>query len=992
MLTPLSVTQLVVIGISYLLALFAAAWLAENGVLPRRLVRHPLIYILSLGVYASAWAFYGSVGMAHQYGFGFLAIYLGISAAFMLAPVLLYPVLHLTRTHQLASLADLFAFRYRSNLAGTLTTLGLLLCTLPLLALQIQAVADTAQLLTGEPLQERIALVFCLVMTLFSILFGARHIATREKHEGVVFAMAFESLLKLLAILAIGIWLLYSVFEGPQGLQDWLTDNQAMLASLQEPMQAGHWRTLLLLFFAAVLVMPHMFHMVFTENLNPGAMARAVWGLPLFLLLMSLPIPVILWAGIKVGVDTAPQYFSIGLGFSLNSEKLALLSFMGGMSAASGVIIVCTIALSGMVLNHLILPVYQPSAEGNIYRWLKWVRRLLIATIIFCSYVFYRLLASSHELSYLGSVSFAGALQLLPGLVALLYWPKANRNGFIAGTLTGLLVWFYSMLLPMLGFTTPLPWPEPDLHLDGRDWYLAAATAILANSLVFALVSLFSDTRQEEQLSRQACLVNRTRLPESRRLQARSPHEFAFALSRPLGAVTAQREVERALGDLQLPMDEARPFALRRLRDRIEANLSGLLGPGVARDLVTSFIPYQDSAAGYVTEDIHFIENRLEDYRSRLTGLAAELDAARRHHRQTLQNLPLAICSLSRESEILMWNHAMESLTGIAASRVLGSPLAHIDPPWRELLVDFSLAGDSRLHKKPLQGNYESRWLNLHKAAIAEPGTQGGSGMVLLIEDITETRQLEEQLEHAQRLASLGRMAAGVAHEIGNPVTGIACLAQIVREERDEDPELREISNQIIEQTRRITRIVQSMMSFSRSGQLHEQSLEPVCWLEVCKEAANLLSLNAEARSVEFINRCHAGHLVSGDPQRLGQVVVNLLGNARDASPEGGQIIMETLAAGNWIELCITDRGCGIPDALQAQLFEPFFTTKDPGEGTGLGLAMAYSIIKEHQGDIQVTSPLEDNRQGTRFCIRLPRHHPTTNGNPQSGPGGTTEH
>src|SRR5690606_27227312 len=192
---------------------------------------------------------------------------------------------------------------------------------------------------------------------------------------------------------------------------------------------------------------------------------------------------------------------------------------------------------------------------------------------------------------------------------------------------------------------------------------------------------------------------------------------------------------------------------------------------------------------GYVTEDIHFIENRLEEYHSRLTGLAAELDALRRYHRQTLQDLPMGVCSLAKDQEVLMWNRALEELTGIAALQVVGSRLTTIDEPWRSLLTEFIQQPDEHLHKQRLSLDGDTRWLNLHKAAIDEPLAPGNSGLVLLIEDLTETQVLEDRLVHSERLASIGRLAAGVAHEIGNPITGIACLAQNLREEREADAE-----------------------------------------------------------------------------------------------------------------------------------------------------------------------------------------------------------
>ena len=978
MLTSFDLGQLILISCLYLLTLFGVAWISDRGLIPRWIMRHPLTYTLSLGVYASAWAFYGTVGMAYQYGYGFLASFLGVSGAFLLAPVLLYPILRITRTYQLSSLADLFAFRFRSSWAGALTTLFMLLGLLPLLALQIQAVADSVGILTREPLQERFALGFCALITLFTMLFGARHIATREKHQGLVFAIAFESLVKLLCLGAIGLYALYGVFDGPQELQVWLQQNQASLSELHTPLQEGPWRTLLLVFFASAIVMPHMYHMTFTENLNPRAMVSASWGLPLLLLLFSLAVPLILWASLRLGATTNPEYFTLGLGMALDNDLLALVAYVGGLSAASGLIIVSTLSLSGMVLNHLVLPLYQPPAGGNIYRWLKWTRRLLIIAIIMAGYGFYLLLAAEQDLANLGIVAFVATLQFLPATLSVLYWPSANRRGFIAGLLTGIALWLVSMLLPLITELQSLHLAGYTLHLDSNNWHLAAIASLAANITVFTLVSLFSRSSAEEQSAADACTVDNVRRPQRRELLANSPQEFAAQLSKPLGAITAQREVEQALQDLQLPFDERRPYALRRLRDRLEANLSGLMGPSVAQDMIETFLPYKSGSESYVSEDIHFIESRLEDYQSRLTGLAAELDSLRRYHRQTLQELPMGVCSLAKDQEILMWNRALEQLTGISAQRVVGSRLGSLEAPWRNLLEEFSRQSEPHRHKQRLSVDGQARWLNLHKAAIEEPLAPGNSGLVILVEDVTETRLLEDRLAHSERLASIGRLAAGVAHEIGNPITGIACLAQNLREEREGDAEINEISSQVIEQTRRVSRIVQSLMNFAHAGG-RQQSSEPVCLAAVTEEAIALLSLNRHAVDVEFRNQCDPQHWVDGDSQRLAQVIINLLSNARDASPAGGLIRINSQASEHSVEWLVEDQGSGIPKAIRQQVFEPFFTTKDPGKGTGLGLALVYSIVEEHYGQISIDSPVDPHSgRGTRLRISLPRHVDTT--------------
>ena len=334
----------------------------------------------------------------------------------------------------------------------------------------------------------------------------------------------------------------------------------------------------------------------------------------------------------------------------------------------------------------------------------------------------------------------------------------------------------------------------------------------------------------------------------------------------------------------------------------------------------------------------------------------------------------MGVCSLAKDQEILMWNKAMEELTEIPAQRVVGSRLSTLGEPWRGLLQDFIERPDEHLHKQRLSLDGETRWLNLHKAAIDEPLAPGNSGLVLLVEDLTETQLLEDKLVHSERLASIGRLAAGVAHEIGNPITGIACLAQNLREERSGDAEVTESSAQIIEQTKRVSRIVQSLMNFAHAG-ARQSGSERVCLADITRDAIGLLQLNRSGTEVRFLNLCDPQHCAEGDPQRLAQVLINLLSNARDASPPGGAIRVRSEAQEHSVVLIVEDEGSGIPKAIIDRLFEPFFTTKDPGEGTGLGLALVYSIVEEHYGQITIDSPADPELQrGTRIRVSLPRH------------------
>ena len=968
--------ELLSLGVGYLFLLFLVAYLSESGLVPVRWVRHPVVYVLSLGVYVSAWGIYGVVGFAHQSGYNFLAFYLGISGAFLLAPVLLAPVLRLARSYQLGSLADLFAYRYRSQLVGSLTTIAMIVGMLPILALQIRAVADSAQLLAPGPQHRLMALVFCLVIMAFTVLFGARHLSPREKHEGLVVAIALESVIKLATMLAMGWFAWQVVFGGNDGLQTWLGDNPAALQMLYGPLYGGFWHILILSFLFSAVVLPYMYQMTFTENADPRALLTASWGMPLYLLGMALAVPLLLWAGIRLGLDLPAEYFTMGVALASKSSWLPLLVFVGGLAAASGVIIVSTLALASMALNHLVLPLRQPGPEQNIYRWILGVRRLLIAALIGLAYGVYIILDEHHSMTEMAMLTFVATLQFAPGLIGVLFWPRANRRGFIAGLLTGMTLWFVTLVIPYLMELRFLPmpaWFNVTFANNTDYWQTVGTTITLINAALGVVVSWLGKQTPSEQIAAHTCSVDNLRRPQRWELSAAGTGDFVRGLSEPLGRMTAEREVQMALADLAMDPGEVRPYALRRLRDRIESNLSGLLGPSVAQDILDQYLPYKVRSELSGPEDIHYIESRLEEYRDRLSGLAAELDSLRRFHRQTLFDLPIGVCSLGRDLEILSWNHAMTQLTGIGDEEVIGSRVSDLPAPWRQLFLDFLRGATAQVYRKPVQSHGSTRWVSLNRASIGEGDSLGHpDSQVIVVEDITELHRLEQRVSHNERLASIGRLAAGVAHEIGNPVTGIACLAQNLKAEST-DPELREASQQILEQTQRISRIVQSLVGFARADS-PSHSREPVDVRGIVEEAIQLLRLAPEGRDHVFENDCAEGVLVAGDAQRLTQVMINLIGNARDASPRGGRIIARASAHGPQVRIEIEDFGTGLPAGeIRSVLFEPFVTTKQTGKGTGLGLALVHGIVTEHEGRIQLIDKADyDQGHGVIVQILLP--------------------
>ncbi|WP_375767410.1 ATP-binding protein [Archangium gephyra] len=968
---------LVIASLIYLLVLFLIAYAAERGRIPARITQHPLAYALALGVYATSWSYFGSVGYASQHGFRYLAIYLGATLSCLLVPVLWRPLLQLTRELQLTSLADLFAFRYPGQATGTAVTLALLAGTLPYLALQVRAVVESARVLSPSASATTVGLGFCATTLVFSVLFGARYVTPRERHEGLALAIAFESLVKGVALVLVGAWAVVSVFGGPAGLQAWLDAHPEALRAMQQPAREESWAPLLVISCAAAFLIPRQYHVAFTESPERDTLSTATWAFPLLLLLMNMAVPLVLWAGQAMGLPGSADFHVLAVPAARGAPALALLAFLGGISASSAMVIVTTLALAPMCLTHLVLPLGYARAPGNLYRRLLWARRVLIAAIILAGYGFYvQLDRRAAGLVDLGLVAFVGVAQFIPGLLGLLFWPRATRAGFLSGLAAGTTAWAVLLLWPLGSGHGQPAWSREAEALLGfttvEPWSFVTFVSLTLNALAFVGLSLATRPSPEEAEAARLCAREAPSLAAGS-VTAGSPDEFRRQLAPVLGPEAATAELDRALHELGMSEAERRPAELRRLRDQIERNLSGLLGPVLARLAVSEALQVDPRARTALAEQLRFVEERLRDARG-MTGPVRELEAVRRYLQRILEELPVGACALGPDQDVVIWNEALERLSGLRSEEVRGQTLARLPEPWGGLLAGFASGPDADAETQVrLEGR--ERILRLHRSLATPAETpeepERLEGAVLLVEDLTERKAMDARLAHQDRLASVGRVAAGVAHEIGNPLTAITSVAQNLRYEEDPE-EIRERVQLILQQARRIDAIVRALVTFSHAGVTggHSVPVTRVALAPLLSEAAQLSRLGRKDADVRCVSHCPEGLEVVGSTQRLEQVFVNLVTNAIDASPRGGQVELFAAEDGEQVRVRVVDQGHGIPPELAQRIFEPFFTTKQPGEGTGLGLALVSSIVREHGGTLEVDSQPEAS---TTFTVTLPK-------------------
>lgn len=967
---------LVASSAAYIALLYGLGWAARQTWFPQKLSRHPIVYILSLGVFASAWSLYGITELALEQGYGALAYFLGTGTVFLFAPIALTPLVDLCRRFQLRSLADLLVFRYHSNSAGIIATALMFFALLPLLAAQIQSVAASFEVLShsghGDTPWHHSNRLFSWAYVLVVALITLSISAYKQNKHSLPVVLAFDTLVKVIAINLIGALAVFSVFDGFDGLDTWLQQHPENLQLLYSPLQDTASHTLLLVFIASTLIMPQMFYSAVVAQPDNRIVHSLSWAFPLLLLIMALPMFPILWAGFELGVPTSPEYFSLGIPLLLKHPSLALLMYLAGLSAATTALITIAANLATMMLNHWLLPLTGIRRNRNINQQLLKLRRLAVGFIFLSGFVLSQVLYDSFSLTDLALLCFIAGCQFVPGLIAVVYWPRGHSRGLVGGLIAGLSVWLLGLFIPALAGIDQISILGLQLNIGLHYWDSMTLLSLSLNSLVFVAASYYWQASEAESYSAQLCAEDELSRPLRDRLNVFSVADFQRHLAEPLGVELARAEIEKALTQLSLQYSERRPYALRRLRQRLESNLSGLLGIRVASDIMSRHIPLVSTDSSIISTDVKLIETRLDKNSIELKGVALALNHLRLYHRNTLQELPMAVCALGSDLEIVMWNQAMGQLTQLSPEAISGSHLDDLPEPWQPLIAEFLTNGSTHLANQEVQLDGSPHWISLHKSEIRSPTGTTPIGTVILLEDVSETHRLELELMHSERLASVGRLAAGVAHEIGNPVTGIACLAQNIKYDSG-DPDVLETAQQILSQTDRITRIVQSLVNFSHSGQTEPQQFQAVDLRLCAEEAIGLLSLQHHQIQVRYHNRIKPGALIKGDSQRLIQVFVNLLSNARDASPDGGEICLEQEIDQQQLKISVSDQGPGIAADIIDRILEPFFTTKDPGEGTGLGLAMVFSIMEEHGAQLEVQNLIcNEAVSGAQFILKFP--------------------
>ncbi|SFR51787.1 ATP-binding protein [Litoreibacter janthinus] len=678
-----SFNVLITVAVIYTMVLFGVAFYADQRAQrgPSRWLRSPWTYTLSLSVYCTAWTFYGAVGNAARSGLEYLTIYLGPTVVFLAWWWLLRKLVRIGKAERITSIADMISSRYgKSPAIAVIVTVLAIAGTTPYIALQLQSVTLSVAVFSEFPVSagggsDLNATAFWLSagLALFTIFFGTRNLDANERHHGVVTAIALEAIVKLVALLAVGIFV---VWGASGGLADTLRAIEASPVARWQP-SPSRWTSMIFVSAAAVICLPRMFQVLVVENSDERHLRTAAWAFPAYLMAMSLFVLPIAVVGLAVMPEGSnPDLFVLTLPLELGQEGLALLAFLGGFSSATSMVIVASIALATMVSNHIVVPIWLntrstgASMFGDMRQVVLLSRRVSIAAVLGLGYTYYRTTGGSAALSAIGLVSFAGVAQVIPALLGGLFWRGATRRGAIAGLVVGFGLWVYTLFMPAIGvfpaamllegpFGAGLLRPQALAGLTGMDPLVHSIFwSISLNTLSFVIVSLVSFPTPMERLQG-AGFVNVFERGDGAVAPSGGQAEtedFLVMAQRLLGAREAQtlfqREATRQGKAGYLP-DPTPDFI-----SLLERELAGSVGGATAHAMIAQI----NGQASISVRDLLAVADesaQMLEYSSQLETQSRELEQTARKLREA--NAKLTALSVQKDAFLSQVSHELRT-------------------------------------------------------------------------------------------------------------------------------------------------------------------------------------------------------------------------------------------------------------------------------------------------------------------------------------------
>lgn len=648
---------LFIIVLLYILLLFALAYYAEKRELAgRSIVNNPYIYSLSLAVYCTSWTFYGSVGRASASGLFFLPIYLGPTVMVALWPVFLRKVIRIAKANGITTISDLLALRYgRSLTLSILVTVAAVAGVVPYIGLQLKAITTTFVIISGKTLwSDTAGLFIAFLLGAFTIMFGARRLNLSERHGGLVFAIAFESIVKLAAFLMVGAFVTFVLFDGFSDLFGHIrASGHSRLLSVGESVQTGYseWFALFFLAMMAIVFLPRQFHMAVVENYNDRHLRKAAWLFPLYLLIINIFVLPVAFGGVLLeGNSGRPDSYVLDLPLHHGARYLAVIAFLGGFSAATGMVIVESLALSTMVMNSLVMPVLFrlqniPQFPGLVLN----IKRLVILGLILLGYIFAVTIGPGESLVEIGLKSFEAVALFAPSFILGLYWKKGNKKGAVAGLAAGFLIWFYTVMVPVLLKTgiidsagiiglmagSELFNPHALFGVSGLGkWGHTLFWSLLVNLVLYVGVSLSTRQSKEEELQSLVFVESYPGPAEDLHGGSYTVGDIEDILTHYLGTATARTAIEGFLSGRKKKRDELSARDLAELRDEAERTLSGATGPSMAAIIFENRFVLTEKERRDITDSIKTASESLRHSRRELAEVNKKLE-----YRAEIENL-----------------------------------------------------------------------------------------------------------------------------------------------------------------------------------------------------------------------------------------------------------------------------------------------------------------------------------------------------------------